>query len=286
MAPGTALDTGSGPLAVELRDGAGLAHPDSGAVTLGTVTAGSVAVANNGPSAGSDVSLGPVLTDGPQRYANPDGTTRVRGTLYAIDSPVTFDDSVAVNPGVLVSAGAGTVDFAGGGGQTLQAGGGARFGNLGHSGTGALRLLSGLTVTGTLTNTAGTFDANNRPVAVAGSATVAGGTYLAGTTPQTFTGGLVLAGGVFTSSTGPMAVSGGVTLRGGTLSGVGTVDVLTAAGGGMVAPGTDSPGVLNAAGVVTLDASTTFSALLSGTDKSQLLAGLGKKASSPGTAGA
>src|SRR5262249_20892329 len=68
-------------------------------------------------------------------------------------------------------------------------------------------------------------------------------------------------------------VTGGVTLRGGQLSGVGTVDVLTAAGGGTVAPGTDSPGVLGVAAAVTLDASTTFRALLSGTANSALRAG-------------
>src|SRR5262249_22967064 len=42
MADGTALDTGSGALTVELRDGAGLTNRDSGAVTLQAITAGSV----------------------------------------------------------------------------------------------------------------------------------------------------------------------------------------------------------------------------------------------------
>src|SRR5439155_8187715 len=44
MAPGTTLDTGSGTLTVELRDGYGLDNRDSSAMTLQTVTAGSVSV--------------------------------------------------------------------------------------------------------------------------------------------------------------------------------------------------------------------------------------------------
>jgi hypothetical protein len=272
-AAGTALDTGSGALTVELRDGAGRTNPGSGAVTLQTVTAGSASVVNNGPSAGSDVSLGPVTTTGPQTYSSPDGTTTVTGSLSAADNPITFTDGVVVNDGLTVDAGAAAVTFAGTGLQTLQSGNGARFGNLSHTGSGTLQLTGGLTVSGAFTNAAGTFDANDQPVTVAGPATVAGGTYRAGTAAQTFSGGLTLAGGLFTSSTGPMAVTGGATLRGGLLGGVGTVDTLAAAGGGTVAPGTASPGVLNVAGAVTLDAATTFRVLIDGTNASQLLAG-------------
>jgi hypothetical protein len=114
MASGTALDTGSGPLTVELRDGAGLTNSDSGAITLQTVTAGSVAVVNNGPSPGSDVLLGPVTTSGPQSYGSPNGTTMVTGDLTAIDSPITFNHSVVLNTGITLSAGASTVNFASG----------------------------------------------------------------------------------------------------------------------------------------------------------------------------
>jgi hypothetical protein len=114
MADGTTLDTGSGALTIELRDGAGRTNTDSGAITLQTLTAGSVSVANNGPSAGSDVVLGSVTTAGPQTYTNPNGTTLVTGNLAATDSPVTFADAVVLNAGLTLSAGSSSVSFAGG----------------------------------------------------------------------------------------------------------------------------------------------------------------------------
>jgi hypothetical protein len=114
MASGTALNTGSGTLTVELRDGAGLTNSDSGAITLQTVNSGSVSVSNNGPSAGSNVSLGTVTTAGTQSYANPNGTTTVTGNLTATDSAVTFNSAVALNAGVTLTVGSSTVNFAGG----------------------------------------------------------------------------------------------------------------------------------------------------------------------------
>jgi hypothetical protein len=114
MADGADLDTGTGALTIELRDGAGLTNSDSGAVTLQTVAAGSVSVTNRGPSAGSDIVLGPVTTAGAQSYSNPSGTTRVTGNLAATDSPVTFADAVLLNAGLTLSAGSSLVSFAGG----------------------------------------------------------------------------------------------------------------------------------------------------------------------------
>src|SRR5262249_7054761 len=111
MAAGTTLDTGSGALAIVLRDGAGRTNTASGAITLQTVRAGSVSVTNNGPSAGGDVLLGSVTTAGDQSYANPNGTTRVTGTLTASGGSVTFNDSVAVGGGLSVSGV--SVNFAG-----------------------------------------------------------------------------------------------------------------------------------------------------------------------------
>jgi hypothetical protein len=281
MALGTVLNTGSGPLTVELRDGAGLSNAASGAITLGTVFAGSVAIANNGPSAGSDVDVGFVTTSGVQSYANPNGTTHVNGNLTAAN-PITFYDSLVFDTGALhVDAGFGTVNFAGSGLQRL-ASLGAILGNVLHNGTGTLQLTSGLTVQGSFTNQSGTFDANNQPVTVAGLTTVTGGsTYLAGTAPQSLNGGLVILAGVFTSSTGPMSVSGSVILTGGSssfgqLSGMGQVDTLTTLGG-TLAPGSASPGVLSVNGALTLNLYTTVSILLNGaaagTGYSQLQAG-------------
>jgi hypothetical protein len=114
VADGTTLNTGSGSLMIELRDGAGRTNRDSGAITLQTITAGSLSVANNGPSAGSDVIVGPVATSGAQSYANPNGTATVTGNLTTTDSPITFNQAVALNAGLTLSVGSSTVSFAGG----------------------------------------------------------------------------------------------------------------------------------------------------------------------------
>jgi hypothetical protein len=114
MAAGTSLDTGSAALTVELRDGAGLTNSDSGAITLQTVTAGSVAVRNNGPSPGSDVNLAAVTSSGPQSYANPQGTTTVTGNLTASDNPILFNHTVVLNAGLTLTAGSSPVTFAAG----------------------------------------------------------------------------------------------------------------------------------------------------------------------------
>jgi hypothetical protein len=257
MASGTFLNTGSGNLTIELRDGAGLNHSDSGAITLQSVTAGSVWVINDGPTAGSDVNLGPVTSSGSQYYANPHGVTRVSRNLTAADSSIRFSDAVAANGGVTVTAGANAAFFDANGTQTLQSGMVAHFGNINHTGSGTLRLTTGLNMTGCLINQAGIFDANNQPVNVTGLAALLGGTYLAGTAPQNFSAGVTIAGGVFTSSNGPMTISGGIIVVGGLLSGVGTVDTLTAKGGA-VAPGGNSPGILTVSGSVVLNAATTL----------------------------
>lgn len=139
-----------------------------------------------------------------------------------------------------------------------------------------LRLTGALSVTGSFSNGAGTFDANDQAVTVAGLATVADGTYLAGTALQNFQGGLIIAGGAFTSSTGPMTVNGAVAVLGGVVRGEGIVSSLTSIGG-TVAPGGANPGILSVAGAVTFFASTTFSVRVdgptAGTEYAQLLAG-------------
>jgi hypothetical protein len=264
MAPGTSLDTGSGPLTVALRDGAGLTNSTSGAITLQSVMAGSVSVVNHGPSAGSDVQLGAVTSSGSQFYANCNGTTRVTGNLTAGDSSILFRDAVVVSDGVTVTAGANAVRFVGSGPQTLQGGSTTRWGNINHTATGTLQLTSSLRVTGSLINAAGTFDANDQPVTVsAGVAAVLGGQYLAGTAPQTFADGLVITGGLFSSSTGPMQVRGGIRLLGGVLGGVGTVDTVTAEGGTVV-PGNNGVGVLSVSGPVRLEPLATLRMLING----------------------
>jgi hypothetical protein len=240
---------------------------------LQAINAGSVVVANDGPTAGSDVRLGPVTTTGPQSYSSPHGITFVTADLTAGASAIMFTDSVTVAAGVGVGSGSGAVNFAGSDTQTLSSGEGARFSNLSHTGEGTLQLAGGLAVTGTLIQSAGTFDAADQSVTVGRQAILTGGTYFAGIGLQTFAGGLVVTAGVFTSSTGPMTVVGGVLLNGGSFGGDGTVDALTV-DRGTVAPGT---GILTVAGAVRFNSLTTFKAVLNSADPqggySQLVAG-------------
>jgi hypothetical protein len=262
MAGGIVLDTGTGPLTIELRNGAGLTNNSSRAINLQTITAGSATIINNGPSAGSDIMLETVTTTGPQIYSNSHETTTVAGYLLANGSPITFTDSVTVNAGVIVGFDGDIVDFAGSGTQTLQSASGSRFSNFAHSGSGTLRLTGGLNVFGSFLDAAGTFDANDQTVTVSGLAQITDGAYLAGTAPQNFHGGLVLRGGIFTSSTGPMTVTGPIAVLSGVLTGQGTIESVTDIGG-TLAP---SPGIFSVAGSVTLFASSTFSVTLNGAD--------------------
>lgn len=57
MATGTAIDAGSGNVSIELRDGAGNSNRESGALTLRTITAGTISAVNLGPTAGSGITL-------------------------------------------------------------------------------------------------------------------------------------------------------------------------------------------------------------------------------------
>jgi hypothetical protein len=114
MAAGITLNTGTGALTVQLRDGAGKTYADSGAITLQTLTAGTLSVTNSGPTTGSDVILGIVTTAGAQTYSSPNGTTVATDNLATTDSPVTFTTSVLLNAGLTLNVGAGIVTFAGG----------------------------------------------------------------------------------------------------------------------------------------------------------------------------
>src|SRR5207244_11099244 len=78
------------------------------------ITAGSVSMVNQGPSPGSDIRLGSVISSGPQNYANPNGTTTVTDNLIASDNPIAFNDSVVLNAGLTLDAGSSTVNFAAG----------------------------------------------------------------------------------------------------------------------------------------------------------------------------
>ena len=64
MAPGTSINAGTGAVSISLANGAGLTIPTSGAITLGSISAGSINVSNAGPTTGSNIVLrsGSVLT--------------------------------------------------------------------------------------------------------------------------------------------------------------------------------------------------------------------------------
>jgi hypothetical protein len=174
MAPGTRLDTGMGPLTVELRNGAGRTNTSSRAINLQTINAGSVNVVNNGPSAGSDVRLASVTSTGSQTYSDPNGITTVTGNLTAVDNPIAFTDSVVLNDNFTVDAGSSTVNFAGVGTQTLQAGAGSHLGNVVHNSAGTLQLTSALTVGGSFTAPSGAVEiptASTGVLSIAGSVT-------------------------------------------------------------------------------------------------------------------
>ena len=57
MAPGTAIDAGSGNVNIELRNGNGKSNMDSGDITLRSITAGTIIAVNDGPTADSGITL-------------------------------------------------------------------------------------------------------------------------------------------------------------------------------------------------------------------------------------
>ena len=62
MATGTSIDTGTGNLNIELRDGAGLTNRESGDISLRSISAGKINVINYGQTAGSGITLAGPLT--------------------------------------------------------------------------------------------------------------------------------------------------------------------------------------------------------------------------------
>jgi len=177
MAAGTALNAGTGAITIDLRAGTGKTNTASGAITLQAITAGSLTVSNNGPSAGSDIVLGKVTTTGSQAYTSPNGTTSVMANLSAHNSPITFNGNTVVGSKAHISPGTSPISFSGSGTQTLSSA--VALSSILHNGSGTLQLSGNLTLTGSFTNTSGILDATNRTLRVAGNWTWDAGTFIA-----------------------------------------------------------------------------------------------------------
>jgi autotransporter-associated beta strand protein len=190
MALGTALNTGTGVLTVELRDGAGLTNRASGAITLQIVTAAAVAVSNNGPSLGSDVILGPVASSGAQAYTSPNGTTFLMGNLSG--SAVTFLGGVVTLTTPLTLAGT----------LTTQA-------NLFYTNGQAV------TVAGLATITGGTYVASSAPQTFNGGLALSGGTFLGQAGAVTVAGNFTQTGGTMYAPSANWSISGNFAINGG-----------------------------------------------------------------------
>jgi len=169
------------------------------------------------------------------------------GTLTAPNGLFTVSGDWIKSDGIF-TPGTGAVTFDGGGTQTLDSGG-SSFANLSHTGSSTLQLLTNdLTTTGTLTSSAGTFNANGLAVTAGGLTIVSGGTYVAGSGKQRFDGGLTVSGtGTFTGSTGIVDVAN-ITISGGTFTAPST-GLFTVSGNWLKSGGAFTPGT----GTVTFD---------------------------------
>jgi autotransporter-associated beta strand protein len=207
----------------------------TGAVTLsgGTYSAGSATQTFNG-----GLTLSGGTFTGSTGAVTTTDLTMTSGTLTAPSGAFNVLGNWATTGGTF-TPGANTAFTKSSGTQTLQNTLTA-FNNLTHSGAGTLQLVtSNLSIGGTLTNSAGIFDANGLQTTVTGLTTVSSGTYSASTASQTFNGGLTVSGGTFSGSTGAVTTTD-LTMTSGTLtapSGAFNVSGNWATTGGNFAPG-------------------------------------------------
>ncbi len=136
-----------------------------------------------------------------------------------------------------------TVAFAGTTGIQTVNNGSSSFTDVTHTGASTLRALTNaMTIGGTFSNSAGTFDPNSLGNTFTAAITVSGGTFDASSASQTFTGGVTVSGtGTFTAGSANQTFNGGLTLSGGTFTGsTGTVTTtnLTISSGTFTAPST------------------------------------------------
>lgn len=182
---------------------------------------------------------GQTLTSGGQSFA--DLTINGSGGTYAIQDDLALTDTMTLTNGTLSAGthniilegswnatnglfdcGSGTVTFSKASGSQLVNGIGGTFNNVIHSGGGSLLVSTNpLVVGGSLTQSAGTFDANGLAVTVTGLVTVDGGSYecSASASPaHTFNGGLTVSAGTFVGRSGDISVNGALILSGGELT--------------------------------------------------------------------
>ncbi len=95
MAAGTAIDAGSGDVTMTLRPGAGKLFNTSGAVTLGSIAAGTINVVNQGPTAGSGV----ILRSGATLAATDSGTSILLAAAGAGGGTFTNQGTNNLDPG-------------------------------------------------------------------------------------------------------------------------------------------------------------------------------------------
>jgi len=133
--------------------------------------------------------------------------------------------------------------------STLPPGG--SYNDLTFSGSGNWSADADVTVSGAMTISDGTYDANTQTTTVTGLSTISGGTYTANTGTQTFNGGLTVSGGTFTGGNGTVDVNGALTVSSGTFTAAGAAGSILVSGDFANTGGTFT----HNSGTVTLDGS-------------------------------
>ncbi len=181
--------------------------------TGGLTLAGGSFLASSGTVAMGPLSISAGTFNGSGGPVNAASVTFSGGTLLGPTGTGTLSDAGnwSVGGAATFSPNGGTVAFTQASGTQTVDSGAQAFASVTHTGAGTLQLINNaFTVAGTLstlTNSAGTFNANGLAVTVAGPTIVSGGTYLASTAAQSFNGGLTVSStGTFTGSTGQVNV--------------------------------------------------------------------------------
>ncbi|HLP09023.1 MAG TPA: YDG domain-containing protein [Opitutaceae bacterium] len=202
MAGSTSLNAGSGAVSITLKDGAGRSNTTSGDITLQGVTAGSLSVTNNGPTAGSDiVASGALVVAGTTSLTAETADHATRYDISATHSANDFTGAVSLVGRTI----------------TLRDASALTLGTVAATGSVDVATFSGdLTVSGNITTSSTAADAvvlNAGRSTAAGTAT--GGNIVLSGSPTIVTG----SGGFATLYTGSVGGSTGLTTLVGSGSG-------------------------------------------------------------------